>query len=632
MDSDDLAKISKFAKQVEYLDANPQITFCGTWAELFGSMSYQVKPSERWDMLRVDFLFGCEFIHPSVMFRKQTVLDHGLFYDESLDATEDFELWSRWIETAPVANLPQILLRYRKHPGSATIRKSELGETVYREVIGRLLRRGGFIVTEEEIEVHFSAFTGKTLNRDKLQILRSTLSRLVYWNSQSGNYNHHYMVSVVRNKINDVTMSLLHFDTRKRALSPLKLIRYFATSQSVLARASRLIFHPIRRPIIRLIGNFIGEEGNSVTLPDKKESHLVDVKRIVYFIGEPEGESKRYRVENLVEVLRNAGRSVDVIFERDLASYRISPDLTTAVIFRASFSVQLQAFILRARKANVDVVFDVDDLVFEPESLEYIGAVRKLEESEKPWHLREINLIRRALLMCDAATASTEFLASRIRKLAVRSGVVRNSLNPIQVEFAGLVARTSADQDHVRVGFFSGSPTHQADFEELEDPLHDFLRANSNVVFVLVGYLELGPRWDVLADRTERHPFVPPLEMLELMASIDCLLVPLEAGNPFTNSKSEVKVFESALVGTPTICTAIDSYSRCIVSGRNGVLVRETSEWAEALKLILDSQLLKKMGEQARNDFVPYFSDIAAAKEALEFYSHVRSVRSIGIE
>jgi hypothetical protein len=38
------------------------------------------------------------------------------------------------------------------------------------------------------------------------------------------------------------------------------------------------------------------------------------------------------------------------------------------------------------------------------------------------------------------------------------------------------------------------------------------------------------------------------------------------------------------------------------------------------------------LGARAKEDFVPYFNDALAAKEALRFYNQVRSIRLLGIE
>ncbi len=408
------------------------------------------------------------------------------------------------------------------------------------------------------------------------------------------------------------------------------LMRKVFLSQGIAARTLKRLLRPLRNSLVSFIGNLENSYDTSTPHQDPIALEKIEIGRIVYYVGCPDGESKRYRVFNLVDVYRNQGRAVDVIHFLDLEKYPFPKDLTTAIIFRAKFSIELQNFILEARRRNVDVIFDTDDLVFEPESLEYIGAVRKLDGPEKAWHLNEVSLIRRALLMCDAATTSNDFLGSRIRNLSIRAGIVRFCLNPLQLDFARTLNWKTRESVNTRLGFFSGSPTHQSDFEVIEKKLFKFLEKNSHVVFVIVGYLELDDKWKILSDQVERHPFVPPLEMLDLMTGIDCLLVPLEMNNPFTNSKAEVKIFESALVSTPVICSAIYSYAKCIKSGLNGILITDDSEWEAALDSTLDREFLRRLGLQAKSDFVSYFNDVKASEDAITFYQDVRMIRLTG--
>jgi hypothetical protein len=58
--------------------------------------------------------------HPSVMFRKQRIVDAGSYRASGLQQVEDYELWCRLArDGAGFANLPETLLRYRIHPRSS---------------------------------------------------------------------------------------------------------------------------------------------------------------------------------------------------------------------------------------------------------------------------------------------------------------------------------------------------------------------------------------------------------------------------------------------------------------------------------------------------------------------------------
>jgi hypothetical protein len=155
-------------------------------------------------MLRVDSLFGCQFIHPSMMFSRKTVLERNLFYDESLNATEDFELWSRWVELSPMGNIPKSLINYRRHADSSTNRNKEAGEIIYLQTMGHLWRRGGFDAKQTQVEICNLAFNGKEISTGQFEILNEMFESILAWNTKSNFYNEHYLISTVRQKLSQV--------------------------------------------------------------------------------------------------------------------------------------------------------------------------------------------------------------------------------------------------------------------------------------------------------------------------------------------------------------------------------------------------------------------------------------------
>ena len=65
-------------------------------------------------------------------------------------------------------------------------------------------------------------------------------------------------------------------------------------------------------------------------------------------------------------------------------------------------------------------------------------------------------------------------------------------------------------------------------------------------------------------------------------AKVDINIVPL-VNNEFSNCKSELKYFETAIVGTPTCATPSFTYSSAIENGENGYLC-EKGEWLRAFE------------------------------------------------
>jgi hypothetical protein len=77
-------------------------------------------------------------------------------------------------------------------------------------------------------------------------------------------------------------------------------------------------------------------------------------------------------------------------------------------------------------------------------------------------------------------------------------------------------------------------------------------------------------------------------------------IAPLEADNPFCEAKSELKFFEAALAGVPTIASPAGPFQRAIDDGVTGFLARTEDEWHAALtRLLTDGALRARMAQAA---------------------------------
>lgn len=153
MDSDDESLPHRLAVQVDYLADHPLVGACGSWVETFGHgagdvWAYPEAPEE----VKAGLLFRPTLAHPSVMLRKSVLTAAGLNYDPDFLSSEDYDLWARAIEGVPLANVPQVLLRYRLPPPIAN--KDVIKEVYADKVRQRLLQSLGFEPTPNELALH----------------------------------------------------------------------------------------------------------------------------------------------------------------------------------------------------------------------------------------------------------------------------------------------------------------------------------------------------------------------------------------------------------------------------------------------------------------------------------------------
>jgi glycosyltransferase involved in cell wall biosynthesis/SAM-dependent methyltransferase len=344
---------------------------------------------------------------------------------------------------------------------------------------------------------------------------------------------------------------------------------------------------------------------------------------VIYVIACHEGESKRYRAHNLAEGLNELGYMAAAIPDNEAAALIESGvPVKTLVLFRSGDTQSARDLMTYCRERGIAIVFDVDDLIFEPECVGFVRVVNGFSAPERAEYLRGVEQYRKLLLAADYVTCPTRFLAERIEQLGSRAAVIPNSLNRRQIEIAHrLRVREKTNSAAVRVGYFSGSNTHQVDFEACEGALLSLMERRSDFRFVAAGILDLGPRWDHYQDRIERHPYMPYEKMLEVLASIDVNLAPLEVGNPYCEGKSQLKIFEAGLVGVPTIASPTASYREAINHGADGFLAGNRLEWLDCLeRLIVEPELRSRLGENARQRALRQFGLETVAAIAAKAY------------
>lgn len=95
MDADDLSAPDRLRRQYEFLEGHPEYGWCGTNAWLFngnvvwGSRQMQEEPAA------IDYLKYSPFIHPTVMFRRQLLIEHLYAVVPETRRCEDYELFLR---------------------------------------------------------------------------------------------------------------------------------------------------------------------------------------------------------------------------------------------------------------------------------------------------------------------------------------------------------------------------------------------------------------------------------------------------------------------------------------------------------------------------------------------------------
>jgi len=346
--------------------------------------------------------------------------------------------------------------------------------------------------------------------------------------------------------------------------------------------------------------------------------------KVAYIVNSSDLMTQVYRVVNYSEALMRRGHEC-AIHHADDISVDTDIDADVLVLNRIVWSPEIETLVQRFQSAGRPVFFDIDDFVIDPSQIDKLRHTKDCSAQERAELLGFMERLAKTMQLCNAATASTFALKTEIEKRGKPAYVLPNSIGAKPLELAKSMRKAppslTAPHARVRVAYFSGTKTHQRDFIECAEAVRRVLAEQSQVEFLIVGHLDLPSEFDAFQGRVICKPLMPYQDMLKELATVDVNLAPLELGNIFTDCKSELKVFEAALFGIPTIASPTSSIAAIIDHGRTGYLAACEEEWHEALtKFVKDPALRMRVGEAAREEIASRYAINTAILEAEQIY------------
>lgn len=338
------------------------------------------------------------------------------------------------------------------------------------------------------------------------------------------------------------------------------------------------------------------------------------------------GASALYRTRHVAEELRFHGFSAEAISQDNPVLMRTADRFKVFVFHRAVVDSRLRRFIASLKERGHVILFETDDLTFDPEFLPHMDYFRKMNPLERK--LYEQGLGVEILNDPDIrhATTTTTYLSEILKKRGKEVFIVKNKLSEADAKWAEeLLKRPKEDDGHVRLCYLSGTPSHDKDFATIVPPLRRLLETHSEARLVLAGPLDVGEAFSGLEERIDRVPFTDRKEYFRTVSRMDINLAPLEIGNPFCESKSELKFFEAGLLSVPTVAAATQSFREAISDGIDGMTAATGDEWEEKLgRLLQDAGLRRSLGERARETALSTYT--TRNGRSPEYYAFLSSV------
>ena len=222
--------------------------------------------------------------------------------------------------------------------------------------------------------------------------------------------------------------------------------------------------------------------------------------------------------------------------------------------------------------------------------------------------------------------STTSFLAEKLREKNERVFIVPNKLSNKDLKITNNILKNkkSLDDNKIKIGYFSGTISHNKDFAVITDVITKVMEKHKNVELFLAGPLDIESKLNKFKNRIVQLAYVPRDRHFENIARVDINLAPLEIGNPFCESRSELKFFEAGILKVPTVASATRTFREAIDDGIDGFFAGTSKEWTEKLeRLIEDKELRKRMGEKAREKSLRKYTNRNSHNQ--EYYDYLRN-------
>jgi glycosyltransferase involved in cell wall biosynthesis len=324
---------------------------------------------------------------------------------------------------------------------------------------------------------------------------------------------------------------------------------------------------------------------------------------VLFMVG-IQGAPLRYRARLPAEALELLGVRSDVLHYRDPAITALAREADALVVYRVPATTQVLELVATTRQRGVPVFFDVDDLVFDPDLTAEIPALTILPQQQADLWMEGVRRYRTTMEACDVYIGSTEALCRHAEAVvglpAERFG---NGVGIRLGRLADGALSRPLSPGRLRVGYLSGTDTHDQDWHHVEPAVVRLLESRPDTELWLVGLVRPSGALDRFQGRVRRLPFQAWSALPTILRDLDVNLAPLRPESRFNDAKSAIKWLEAALSATPTVASPSQPFREVIDHGQNGMLAATEEDWTSTLQqLVDDGELRQRLGRRARRD------------------------------
>lgn len=334
-----------------------------------------------------------------------------------------------------------------------------------------------------------------------------------------------------------------------------------------------------------------------------------------------------YRQIQKVEALRRLSTKANPVCVTHLETWDEinNPKLTALlagcdllVVCRLPGTLPVLRLMHAARRAGVPVIYEIDDLIFDPENFPppYATYARSITRREHRQLADDTVLWLEAMRSADQLVVSTATIGERARALLGPGQPIQTEPNCLpsllmeRTEGTAFAPRRLWRQTGtVRLVYGTGTKAHKKIIDEWILPvLQELVEKHPHLAITLVGRLQGLPAALLSHPRVKVIPFTDYGSYLDLLSEADISLAAVE-DSPSTDAKSGLKWMEAAALGAASVVSPSATYREFLQDGHDVLFAATKEQWFEQLdRLVTDHELRTRLARNARRKALADFS------------------------
>lgn len=231
IDGDDVAYSRRIERQVDFMQRHQDVALSGCWVKVFGEKTNIWRSNVDYERLKIHLLFGAVMYHPTFIIRKSMLEKHNIKYDETLRYAQDYNLEYRISKYEKIANIPEVLMKYRAHGSQISAIKNKSQLECANKTRRMILREMDIALSDHEMLYwqNFGLLTGHKMGDVEREKIEHIMQAIIDKNKELLKYDHVLLQSILNNRFQCYKRRCGYFDERKANAKPqIAQGRYYA--------------------------------------------------------------------------------------------------------------------------------------------------------------------------------------------------------------------------------------------------------------------------------------------------------------------------------------------------------------------------------------------------------------------